>query len=135
MNLFLVEFFRFATSIVHAYPILDEDTLEILIESNRIMVECDASVGDERGPFGINFQDGKIRYDLLVMTGVYFDTCKDLERKVKKMKRKHNKIVLIATEKFVPDNDPNNYIWRWRSARTIDGKECISYFENDCLDY
>ncbi len=106
---------------------------EKVVLSKNLIAECDAQKGDERGPFGIEYKDGKITHTFLVMTGVYYDTCMGLERKVNKLKRQNSKIILIGTEES-PSKEPNEIIWRWRAVRSLSGKVCISYFANDCFE-
>lgn len=99
--------------------------------SKDLIAKCDAQKGDERGPFGVIYKEGKITQLFLVMTGVYYDTCKNLERTINRLKRQHSKLILIGTEDS-PSKEPNEIIWRWRAIRSISGKECVSYFGNDC---
>jgi hypothetical protein len=104
---------------------------ERVVLSKNLIAECDALKGDERGPFGITYKDGKITHTFLVMTGVYYDTCKSLEKKVNRLKRKQSKIILIGTKDY-PQEEKGEVIWRWRAVRSLSGKVCISYFGNDC---
>lgn len=100
------------------------------VPSNEILVECGASPANERGPFGITYKDKKKTHFLLVMTGVYYDTCIDLEKRVNTLRKKHHHLLLIGTEGHVEDS--RNRVWRWRSIRSPNGSECVSYFQNDC---
>ena len=109
------------------FPRFDREVL-----SKNLTAKCDAQKGDERGPFGIEYKDGKTTHTFLVMTGVYYDTCKGLERKINKLKRQNSKVILIGTEAN-PAKEPNEIIWRWRAVRSLSGNVCISYFANDCF--
>ncbi|GEM_PF-5013165 len=100
------------------------------VPSHQITAECDAQEGDERGPFGIIYKEGKTTHDFLVMTGVYYETCKDLEKRIHLLKKRNSYLVLQGSESAPMKS--NNYIWRWKSIQTISGKECISYFVSDC---
>jgi hypothetical protein len=64
------------------------------------------------------------------MTGVYYDTCMDLEKRIKKLQSAHPQLILRGSGKTI--YQPNNHVWRWRSIRPITGKGCVSYFEEDC---
>lgn len=120
-------------SFCYATPanLADSHKFEKIVLSKNLIAECDAQKGDERGPFGLTYKEGKITNLFLVLTGVYYDTCKGLERKINQLKRKHSKLIVLGTEDS-PSTEPNEIIWRWRSLRSISGKECISYFSNDC---
>ncbi len=100
------------------------------VPSSKMIAECDASAWDERGPFGIVLVEKNKTHDFLVMTGVYYDTCKDLEKRINVLRRKHNHLLLIGTEGHI--HSPTNRVWRWRSVRSPRGDECISYFHHDC---
>jgi hypothetical protein len=100
------------------------------VESGLITAECDAKKGDERGPFGITYREGNTKHDFLVMTGVYYETCKDLESRINLLKRRNSHLVLRGSGKGL--FAPNNYVWRWHSIRSISKKVCVSYFSNDC---
>lgn len=104
---------------------------ERVILSKNVIAECDAQKGDERGPFGITYKDGKTTHTFLVMTGVYYDTCKRLEKKINRLKAQHTKIILVGTKDH-PQEEKDEIIWRWASAKSISGKVCISYFNHDC---
>ena len=120
---------------IHCYGtptyVAESPRFEKVVLSKHITAECDAQKGDERGPFGVTYKVGKITNLFLVLTGVYYDTCKSLERKITLLKRNHSKLILLGTEDN-PSDEPNKIIWRWRSIRSISGKECVSYFSNDC---
>ena len=120
-------------SFCYAAPayLADSPRFEKIDLSKNLLGECDAQKGDERGPFGVTYKEGKTTNLFLVLTGVYYDTCKELERKINRLKRKHSKLILLGTEDS-PSTEANEIIWRWRSVRSISGKECISYFRNDC---
>lgn len=124
----------FISSEIYGAPMYSDEIprFEKVVLSKNLIAECDAHKEDERGPFGIEYKDGKITHTFLVMTGVYYDTCKDLERKVNKLKRQNSKIILVGTEES-PSKEPNEIIWRWRAIRSLSGKVCISYFANDCF--
>ena len=100
------------------------------VSTSNMVAECDASPEDERGPFGIVLKEKNKTHDFLVMTGVYYDTCKDLEKRVNDLRKNHKHLLLIGTEGYI--HDPTSRVWRWRSVRSPRGDECISYFYNDC---
>lgn len=124
MNLFTVIFILVYTSAIFA----QEFNQTVL--SGHINAECDAQKGDERGPFGIVYKQNDITHDFLVMTGVYYDTCKELERKINFLKKQNSYLVIKGTGKNL--YALNNYVWRWLSVETTDGKQCVSYFVSDC---
>lgn len=100
------------------------------VSSTNLVAKCYASPENERGPFGIVLREKNKTHDFLVMTGVYYDICKDLEKRVNVL-RKHNKhLLLIGTEGY--EENSNSRVWRWRSVRTVNGDKCISYFVHDC---
>lgn len=132
--LLILSFFSFSFSFsCYATPafLADSPRFEKLVLSKDLIAECDAQKGDERGPFGITYKEGKTTHLFLVLTGVYYETCKDLEKKINHLKRKHSKLILLGSEDS-PSTDPNEILWRWRSVRAANGKECVSYFLNDC---
>lgn len=132
-QLLLILTVLYSTANSYAAPsyLSDSPRFEKIVLSKDLIAECDAQEGDERGPFGITYKEGKITNLFLVLTGVYYDTCKGLEKKINLLKRKYEKLILLGTEDS-PSTEPNEIIWRWRSIRSISGKECISYFERDC---
>ena len=101
------------------------------ILSKNLTVECEIEEGDERGFFGITLKEEKIVHSFIVMTGVYYDTCKTLEKNIRKLKAKNSKLILVGTESQT-SNKSSEVIWRWRSLRSINDKDCLSYFANDC---
>ncbi len=100
------------------------------VQSKFLTAECDAAPEDERGPFGIVYMDNGTQHDFLVMTGVDYETCKDLEARINELKRKHPFLLLRGTGKN--EYGKNNVVWRWSSIRTADGKTCVSYITQDC---
>lgn len=106
-------------------------TFKKLVSAKVISAGCDAQKGDERGPFGITYREGKVTHTFLVLTGVYYDRCKTLEKEINQLSKKYTKLIITGTEPQIHD-DPNEIIWRWRSLTTKDKKVCISYFDNDC---
>jgi len=124
----------FTSTNTHATPMYSDEVprFEKIVLSKNVLAECDAEKSDERGPFGVTYKDGTITHTFIVMTGVYYDTCKSLEKKINSLKRKESKIIIIGTEKN-PQKDSQEIIWRWRAVKSLSGKECISYFENDCF--
>ena len=102
------------------------------VKSSKLTVECDASPRDERGPFGMSLTEKGKTHHFLVMTGVYYDTCMDLEIRINKLRKKYSHLLLLGTEGHV--ESPTSRVWRWRSVRTPRGEECISYFYHDCQE-
>ena len=121
-------YFFFLGLIVPTFSLAEE--FDRKVPSLHIKAECDAATDDERGPFGIVYQEGELTHDFLVMTGVHFDTCKELERKITALKKKYRYLILQGSGKTLYTT--NNYYWRWRSIRTVDRKKCLSYFVHDC---
>jgi hypothetical protein len=132
-KLIVIFSYFYFSSFCYATPayLLDSPRFEKIVLSKNLIAECDAQKGDERGPFGVTYKEGKITNLFLILTGVYYDTCKGLEWKINRLKRKYTKLILLGTEDK-PSTEPTEIIWRWRSVRSISGKECISYFANDC---
>lgn len=118
---------------IHAGPVLDPDFIgfDKIILSKDLKVECAAKKGFERGAFGLDYNEAKIKHVFLVLTGVYYDTCWELYRKIVKLKKHNPKIRLIGTEGQNVDS-PNEKVWRFRSVSAPNGEPCISYFESDC---
>lgn len=104
---------------------------ERIVLSKNVIAECDAQKGDERGLFGITYKDGKVTHTFLIMTGVYYDTCKSLEKRINALKAKESKIIVIGTNDH-PDEEKSEIIWRWAAVKSLSGKICISYFNHDC---
>lgn len=108
-----------------------------LVDSKDFIAECDAKKGDERAPFGLVYKDNKNnkKIEYLVMTGVYYDTCKDLEKEINWLRRKFKNLYIYGTEgRIDPDNSKNGLIFRFRAVFSPDKKYCYSYFLNDCDD-
>lgn len=118
---------------IYAGPVLDSNFkgFDKIISSKELKVECAAKKGFERGAFGVDYSEKNLKNVFIVLTGVYFDTCWELYRKIIKLKKTNNKIRLIGTEGRVLDA-PNEMVWRFRSVSSPNGATCISYFENDC---
>lgn len=127
LTLFCVSNYTYASSVQNDSNL----RFERIILSKNIIAECDARKGDERGPFGITYKDGQITHTFLIMTGVYYDTCKKLEKEINRLKRKESKILLTGTVAH-SQAEKNEVIWRWESIKSLSGKICISYFTNDC---
>lgn len=123
----------FASSTIYATPAHNNEPFQFerIVLSKNVVAECDAQKGDERGPFGITYKDGRITHTFLVMTGVYYDTCKSLEKKINRLKAKQTKIILSGTNDH-PKDEKNEIIWRWGSVKSLSGNVCISYFNHDC---
>lgn len=123
----------FVSGTIDATPVQKNETFQFekVVLSKNIVAECDAQKGDERGPFGITYKDGKVTHTFLVMTGVYYDTCKNLEKKINILKNKEVKIILTGTKDH-PQNEKSEVVWRWGAVKSLSGKACISYFNHDC---
>jgi len=100
------------------------------VPSAELRPECATEPEDERGPFGIDYKDRVKEHVFLVMTGVYYDTCVALEKRINYLRKKHKHLLLIGTEGYI--DSPSKRVWRWRSLRSVDGSECVSYFDQDC---
>lgn len=105
---------------------------ERIVLSKNVIANCGAENGDERGVFSIDYKDGPMTHQFLVMTGVYYDTCKGLEKKINRLKRKESKIILTGTIAHV-QGEKNEVIWRWEAVKSLSNNVCISYFANDCF--
>jgi hypothetical protein len=133
IKLFHILIIFFSSTAIYAKPAHNNETFQFerIVLSKNLVAECDAQKGDERGPFGITYKDGKITHTFLVMTGVYYDTCKSLEKKINRLKAKQPKLILIGTKDH-PQEGKSEIIWRWGAVRSLSGKICISYFNHDC---
>ena len=117
----------------YASPINSNEKFQFerVVLSQNVVAECDAQKGNERGPFGITYIDGKTIHTFLVMTGVYYDTCKSLEKKINRLKAKQQKIILTGTNDH-PQEEKGEIVWRWGAVKSLSDKTCISYFNHDC---
>ncbi len=100
------------------------------VSSSLIKADCEVEKKDERGAYGIEVQDNKTTHHLLVMTGVYYDTCMHIAKEINRLKRKYSHLLVKGTEGHI--ESPVSRVWRWGSVRSPRGDECISYFQHDC---
>ncbi len=113
--------FLFSISIDTYASSMESDSkhqFEKIVLSKNVKAECDAQQGDERGPFGIIYSEGALTHTFLVITGVYYDTCKSLEMKINNLKRKEAKIILLGTTSNL-QKEKNEKTWRWAAVKSL----------------
>lgn len=100
------------------------------VSSSSIKSECNVEKKDERGGFGIEVQEKETTHHLIVMTGVYYDTCMHIAKEINHLKRKYSHLLVQGTGERI--ESPTSRVWRFGSVRSPSGNECISYFQHDC---
>ena len=100
------------------------------VPSSHIDATCRVQKEDERGGYGIDVNNKNNEHTFLVFTGVYYETCKDFEKEINRLRKKHSHLLIHGTEGSFEES--GRRLWRWRSVRSPRGDECISYFAHDC---
>lgn len=126
MRRFTLTIFIMMISINLAFPV----SFYKFIPSSKIDPTCTVQKEDERGGYGIDVKEGNIDHVFLVFTGVYYETCKDFEKEINRLRKKHSHLLVHGTEGS--EEESGSRVWRWRSIRSPRFEECISYFAHDC---
>lgn len=100
------------------------------VSSSLVKAECQVEKKDERGGFGIEVQEKETIHHLIVMTGVYNDTCMHIAQEINRLRRKYTHLLVKGTGGYI--ENPSSRVWRFGSVRSPSGNECISYFQHDC---
>ncbi len=101
------------------------------LPSKKIFPVCEYNKkrGDETGIFFIDYKDKGVTHTFLILPGIDPDSCKDLEKKSLRLKRKNNFLTLFGINGHEYPEE-NNITWFWVSLKSK--KDCVSYFVNDC---
>ncbi len=105
-----------------------------IVATKLLEARCIISKGNEVGIFAILYREGAVLHDFLVLTGVYYESCKNFERDVTHLIKSNSVLKLIGSQNYPPHRDAKNPVWRWHSIRTISRKKCLSYFPDDCKE-
>jgi hypothetical protein len=108
----------------------DLSKFEEVVSTKGLKVTCWWDWENEGGLFWLTYHLGPETHEFSVYSAIDRESCKAWERDLNKFKQKHTKLILFATEKS--NFKKHKVSWRWRSLRTLDGKECESYFIQDC---